>query len=75
MQAWLMALARKLIIDLVQWVTLKLSAYLKEVKRLSNRKKIQEEALEKIKESSASNKPHEEKAKDAKDFLNTISKP
>lgn len=75
MQAWLMALAKKLIIDLVGWVTLKLSAYFKELKRVASRKETQEEALDKIKESSASNKPHEEKAKDAKDFLNNINKP
>jgi hypothetical protein len=71
MQTWLIAFAKSIFYDLVGWVTRKLSTYVFWQKV----EKKDDERVKKNEESSASTKPHEEKVKDANEFLNTIGKP
>lgn len=71
MQAWLIAFAKSIFYDFVNWATRMLSTYFKQEKT----HKKNEELVKQMNEVSKSDKPHEEKVQDAKDFLNNINKP
>lgn len=74
-QKWLAAFVQKFILDLLTLIWARLLAYLKLRKERREIKKRNAEALKKYNDELAKEKPHEERVKDAQDFLNTISKP
>lgn len=70
MQAWLASLTSKLVELVLSWFARMVSAFIKNEEMKAKRKKADEEALKTYKESIASDKPHDERVKDAENFLN-----
>jgi hypothetical protein len=75
MPAWLTALLAKIISIEVNKLWTMLAKWVSDLFTFKKIEKKDEVRVEKIEESSASDKPHPQKVQDANNFLNTIGKP